>query len=169
MQTAKIVVLFLSFFTIGVASHRLLLQDETGLPARTLESGKLFEGAEAQQRILSELEQVHQLRERMLQAGKTALHPYSPWAMSVCNTLPISCSRSRAYQNTTRLSRAKPIMLYCCWLKDTTDVELAHCCFVQIVQDHHGFYLCSQHVHTLWISPSSSSSLLLPSLLRVPA
>lgn len=71
MQTTKIVVLFLSFFTIGVASHRLLLQHETDLPTQTLESGKLFEEAEARQQILAELEQVHQLRERMLQAAST--------------------------------------------------------------------------------------------------
>lgn len=78
MHTSKIVVLFLFFLTIGVASHRLILQDETDLPAQTLESGKLVEEAEAQQRILAELEQVHQLRERMLQAGKTAFAPFQP-------------------------------------------------------------------------------------------
>lgn len=71
MQTTQILVLFLSFLTVGVASNRLLLRDKTDLPVQTLESGKLFEEAEAQQRILAELEQVHQLRERMLQTAST--------------------------------------------------------------------------------------------------
>ncbi len=58
-------------YVVGAASHRLL-RSETGPAAQQLEGRELSEEAAARQRILAELEQVHQLRERMLQAGKTA-------------------------------------------------------------------------------------------------
>ena len=47
----------------GATSHRLL-SAETGLAGR-----ELSEDAVERQRILAELEEVHQLRERMLQEG----------------------------------------------------------------------------------------------------
>lgn len=58
---------------LGVASHRTL--DAYGLPAqRSLLTNQQFsEEAVEQQRILAELEEVHQLRERMLQEGEFLL------------------------------------------------------------------------------------------------
>lgn len=49
---------------VGATSHRLL-SAETGLAGR-----ELSEDAVERQRILAELEEVHQLRERMLQEGE---------------------------------------------------------------------------------------------------
>ncbi len=71
--------LFLSMVFIGVASHRLL-EAHPDTQATELEGRELSE-AEEHQRILSELEEVHQLRERMLQEGK---HLCLLHAMSMC-------------------------------------------------------------------------------------
>ena len=62
-----------SMLVLGVASHRTL--DAYGLPAqRSLLTNQQFsEEAVEQQRILAELEEVHQLRERMLQEGEFLL------------------------------------------------------------------------------------------------
>lgn len=68
MNTTKMLLLFLSMIVIGSASHRLL-EAQTKFQAAELEGRQLTE-AEEHQRILSELEEVHQLRERMLQEGK---------------------------------------------------------------------------------------------------
>lgn len=68
MHTTKILLMFLSMVVIGCASHRLL-EAQTNFQAAELEGRHLTE-AEEHQRILSELEEVHQLRERMLQEGK---------------------------------------------------------------------------------------------------
>ena len=68
MSNAKIACLVISMLCLGAAAHRLL---ETG--KRDLAD------AEEHQRILAELEAVHQLRERMLQQGRVIadcpLHP----------------------------------------------------------------------------------------------
>ena len=60
-----------SMLVLGVASHRTL----SGVPAQRslLTNQQIFEEAVEQQRILAELEEVHQLRERMLQEGKFLL------------------------------------------------------------------------------------------------
>ena len=55
---------------IGAASHRLLgAEIETASHRSLLGKHVLSEEAVERQRILSELEEVHQLRERMLQEG----------------------------------------------------------------------------------------------------
>lgn len=66
MANRRFVVLLLAtVFVAGAASHRLLSTDLTSQrPAR-----ELSEDAVERQRILAELEEVHQLRERMLQEG----------------------------------------------------------------------------------------------------
>lgn len=56
---------------LGAASHRLL-HGETGQRS-LLENSQISEHAVEQQRILAELEEVHQLRERMLQEGMCLL------------------------------------------------------------------------------------------------
>jgi len=62
MNTTKMALLFLSMIVLGATAHRLL-------EATSQKTGALHE-AEEHQRILAELEEVHQLRERMLQQGQ---------------------------------------------------------------------------------------------------
>ena len=68
MTVTKTAMLFFSMMIFSAASHRLLATHASAqhLP---FEGHELTE-AEEHQRILSELEEVHQLRERMLQQGK---------------------------------------------------------------------------------------------------
>ena len=70
MNRTHLAVLFLSAMVIGAASHRSLNADTEAVAHRSL-LGKhtVSEEAIERQRILSELEEVHQLRERMLQEG----------------------------------------------------------------------------------------------------
>ncbi len=63
MYASRLVLALLSVLVISAASRKLLIAEESGL---VLEGGQ----AEEHQRILAELEEVHQLRERMLQEGK---------------------------------------------------------------------------------------------------
>ncbi len=62
MNTTKMTLLFLSMIVLGATAHRLL-------EATSQKTGAL-DNAEEHQRILAELEEVHSLRERMLQQGK---------------------------------------------------------------------------------------------------
>lgn len=50
------------------------LRGDSDLVAQHVEDRQLSEEAHEHQRILAELEQVHQLRERMLQVGKTVVY-----------------------------------------------------------------------------------------------
>lgn len=62
MNTTKIALLFLSMIVLGATAHRLL--------EATSQRTDALHDAEEHQRILAELEEVHGLRERMLQQGK---------------------------------------------------------------------------------------------------
>ena len=62
MNRTNMAMLFLSMIVLGATAHRLL-------EATSQKTGDLQE-AEEHQRILAELEEVHVLRERMLQQGK---------------------------------------------------------------------------------------------------
>ena len=62
MNRTNMAMLFLSMIVLGATAHRLL-------EATSQKTGDLQE-AEEHQRILAELEEVHTLRERMLQQGK---------------------------------------------------------------------------------------------------
>ncbi|DBA86482.1 TPA: hypothetical protein ACH3X2_005464 [Trebouxia sp. C0005] len=63
MNTTKMALLFLSMIVLGATAHRLL-------EATSQKTGAL-DAAEEHQRILAELEEVHSLRERMLQQAGT--------------------------------------------------------------------------------------------------
>jgi hypothetical protein len=65
----SLLLLLLTCCLAGAACSRQLRGDT--LAAQHVEGRQLSEEAHEQQRILAELEHVHQLRERMLQAGKT--------------------------------------------------------------------------------------------------
>ena len=62
MNNTRVALLVLSMLVAGAAAHRLLA-------ANSAKAASLADAAE-HQRILSELEEVHQLRERMLQEGE---------------------------------------------------------------------------------------------------
>ena len=62
MNTTKTALLLLSLLVVGSAAHRLLEANS--------QKAEGFNDAAEHQRILSELEEVHQLRERMLQEGE---------------------------------------------------------------------------------------------------
>ncbi len=93
MNTTKMALLFLSMIVLGATAHRLL-------EATSQKTGALHD-AEEHQRILAELEEVHGLRERMLQQGKASsfihlhmrYHCFStnaPWRQkTLC--LPVAC------------------------------------------------------------------------------
>ena len=68
MTVTKTATLFLSMIIISAASHRFLATHASSQHL-AFDDRELSE-AEEHQRILSELEEVHQLRERMLQQGK---------------------------------------------------------------------------------------------------
>ncbi len=68
MTVTKTATLFLSMIILSAASHGSLATHASSQHL-ALEDRELCE-AEEHQRILSELEEVHQLRERMLQQGK---------------------------------------------------------------------------------------------------
>ena len=68
--------LLMSYCIVGAASHRLL-RAENDLAAQHLAGRELSEEGAARQRIFAELEQVHQLRERMLQEGNLLHTAYS--------------------------------------------------------------------------------------------
>ena len=63
MNSTKMAMLFLSMIFVGAAAHRLL--------EATSHKTEVVDQAAEHQRILAELEEVHQLRERMLQEGKS--------------------------------------------------------------------------------------------------
>ena len=69
MHKVQIAVLCLAVMIIGAASHRSLDTGVAGTQQRSLLGQELSEEAIERQRILAELEEVHQLRERMLQEG----------------------------------------------------------------------------------------------------
>ena len=73
--------LFLSMIVLGATAHRLL-------EATSQKTGALND-AEEHQRILAELEEVHGLRERMLQQGKamSLIHLHMRYHCC-CNTAP---------------------------------------------------------------------------------
>ena len=82
MSNAKLACLVLSMLCVGVAAHRLL--ETSGRDLRDHNAD-----AEEHQRILAELEAVHQLRERMLQQG-TVIASSNPQACSTaCSTLQL--------------------------------------------------------------------------------
>lgn len=63
MNSTKMAMLFLSMIFVGAAAHRLL--------EATSHKTEVVDQAAEHQRILAELEEVHQLRERMLQEAGT--------------------------------------------------------------------------------------------------
>ena len=69
MNATKVALLLLSLLVVGSTAHRLL-------EANSQKAEDVSEAAE-HQRILSELEEVHQLRERMLQEGEHTTTPCS--------------------------------------------------------------------------------------------
>ncbi len=81
MNTTKMALLFLSMIVLGATAHRLL-------EATSQKTGALND-AEEHQRILAELEEVHGLRERMLQQGKamSLIHLHMRYHCC-CNTAP---------------------------------------------------------------------------------
>ncbi len=68
MTVTKTATLFLSMIILSAASHRFLTTHASS--QHLAFEGRELTEAEEHQRILSELEEVHQLRERMLQQGK---------------------------------------------------------------------------------------------------
>ena len=105
MNTTRYALLFLSMLVAGSVAHRLL-------EANSQEQNKAFSEAAEHQRILSELEEVHQLRERMLQQGEqgcthilcrrlllAALHafPYRVNAFQPCGQLSFATSLHSVY------------------------------------------------------------------------
>ena len=67
MKSNVLILLLVAALIASVTSHRHL-SAETG--SQALAGRELSEDAVERQRILAELEEVHQLRERMLQEGK---------------------------------------------------------------------------------------------------
>ena len=70
MAYTRVILLLATLFIAGVASRGL--SAETGLTLQRTAGRELSEDAVERQRILAELEEVHQLRERMLQEGGNA-------------------------------------------------------------------------------------------------
>jgi hypothetical protein len=70
----SLLLLLLTCCLAGAAYSRQLRGDNE-LVAQYVEGRQLSEEAHEHQQILAELEHVHQLRERMLQAGETAVCP----------------------------------------------------------------------------------------------
>ncbi len=68
MTVTKTATLVFSMIILSAASHRLLATHASSQHLAFEDRG--LSEAEEHQRILSELEEVHQLRERMLQQGK---------------------------------------------------------------------------------------------------
>ncbi len=71
MTVTKTATLFLSMIILSAASHRFLVTHASS--QHLAFEGRELSEAEEHQRILSELEEVHQLCERMLQQGKCTL------------------------------------------------------------------------------------------------
>lgn len=70
MSRGVSLILLLALAFVVSASSRTLTA-ETDLTSQTREGRELSDDAAEHQRVLAELEQVHQLRERMLQEGRT--------------------------------------------------------------------------------------------------
>ena len=69
----SLLLLLLTYCLAGAACRRQLRGDNE-LAAQHVEGRQLSEEAHEHQQILAELEHVHQLRERMLQAGRTFVY-----------------------------------------------------------------------------------------------
>ena len=73
VQRIQLMLLLVAVMVMGAASHRPLEKEADFRPQRSLLNVRDVSAETTEhQRILAELEQVHQLRERMLQEGMTA-------------------------------------------------------------------------------------------------
>ena len=69
VNRTQVLVLLAAVMIIGAASHRVLPADTNPAQRSLLNLHELSAESTERQRILEELEEVHQLRERMLQEG----------------------------------------------------------------------------------------------------